>query len=461
MNQFTTSYKNLDEPTRTYLGGVARTKGRGAPGIYVVGRTNAWPVISLTFGGVLLFFGFGLTLASPKAPWACALLLTSTTLLGGWMVLYPIRRWFFSGIGTFQFFDPHTVYESNSGEVTVTNVIDRTNMESTENFNNNSYTSTSIHFHLPGKTFTSNIASRRDAETVAEYYGYLFELGNDAAYQNFSPAELGAVAKYTVIEGQLPSDLKLVDLTVSEMPMVPDAKKIGTGLAIRLLVIVGAAVAIFSLSWMFLSPIQDEIAFADAGKYGVQGYRDYLLDERNTSHRDEARAKLKELYQPAIAKAGGCPNVAEKQAWTDLMTNLSEYEGLPVVSIAVTSETEKAHTTAMRAWMADALGSFFGPTHVVFVEPPEGSKAMVECMFDSVHDGREMSWMMTYRKSHDTIDSNAVKIPMRMATVSAGGMMASMGYPPELFKTAFFQQVFNTAAPTILTQPVVAGDSGN
>ena len=148
--------------------------------------------------------------------------------------------------------------------------------------------------------------------------------------------------------------------------------------ALRLaLVIVGLGAAVFLASWQFFSPIQDEMAFSEAKKHGAQGYRDYLLDDRNTRHRDEAKAKIKELYQPVIAMAATCPDATERQGWTDLLTSLSDDEGLPAVSLAVSEEGEAKspeREKLMRTWLADSLGSKFGPAFVGFVEPPPEAK---------------------------------------------------------------------------------------
>src|SRR5262245_46419425 len=127
MNYFTADVSNLDSATRDYLAEVAREKGRGAPGVFVPGRTNAWPVISLLAGGIVLLVGLIFAFSSPKAPWATALLVTAVILLGGWMVLYPFRRAMGGGLGTFQYFDPNHAYESNGREVTVTNLAELSN----------------------------------------------------------------------------------------------------------------------------------------------------------------------------------------------------------------------------------------------------------------------------------------------------------------------------------------------
>ena len=67
-------------------------KGAGTPGVFVRGK-NPWPLLAVCFGplvGLILFFA---PVGSGKPAWAIACMQTAGLLIGGWSVLYAVRRW--------------------------------------------------------------------------------------------------------------------------------------------------------------------------------------------------------------------------------------------------------------------------------------------------------------------------------------------------------------------------------
>src|SRR5437870_382407 len=180
MSDFTCDYRHLDSNARDYLASVAAGKGRGAPGIYIAGGSNALPIISLLLGFLVLFIGWVFAFASLKEPWAVALLFTAGTLLGGWMIVYPFRRWFGGGLGSFTYCDPLNVYEVNGSEVAVTNIRELSTLNVEEVFANSNYSKSKLHFHLPGKLHTAEVNNRKRADLVADYYAVLASLAEDA-----------------------------------------------------------------------------------------------------------------------------------------------------------------------------------------------------------------------------------------------------------------------------------------
>ncbi len=453
MSQFTADQSNLDTATRDYLSEVARVKGRGSPGIYVPGNTNAMPVLSFLLGSVVLALGLILALKAPKAPWATAMLVTAIVLLGGWMVLYPIRRAFGGGLGTFQYFDPLHVFESRGREVTVTDLHELSNLNLVEHFNDGNYQHTILTFHVPGKPRTIAVANNEKADLVANYYGNVLAIREEGETDE---AVLGATAKHIAREGEPPQSEKLLDLSIREVPDETTATKTG-GFALRAVVIVAVAAAIFAASWQLLSPVQDDMIFADAKSHGIQGYRDYLLDERHTRHRDEAKAKIAELYQPLIKKAAAAPDANERKGWTEMLEDLAKVEGLPVVSMTVREEGSTAADVATRqqklqTWLADSIGSHFGPTFIVFVKAPDGVKPHLEVVYRRDPVTKQLFWQSHYRR---TPTSDPITGPQH---VIADTNPLILSFPSPAFQQAFFQKTFGTTVPMIHAAPTSGGN---
>src|SRR5262249_34173766 len=150
--------------------------------------------------------GWGLAAGSTKAPWAAALLFTAATLLGGWLLIYPLRKLFGGGLGHFTYFDPNAAYQVIGHEVSITDLRGWTTLTPEEIHNNGSYARTRLHFQLPGRERVVEVVRAKDADLVVDYYSNLHSLAEDENWSSKSYAELGATAKYMAIEGELPDD---------------------------------------------------------------------------------------------------------------------------------------------------------------------------------------------------------------------------------------------------------------
>jgi hypothetical protein len=102
-------------------------------------------------------------------------------------------------------------------------------------------------------------------------------------------------------------------------------------------------------------------------------------------------------------------------------------------------------------YLADSLGSYFGPEYIMFVEPPEGAKPMIECRYDEQPDG-SVIWTMTYRR---TPEAKAVEIPSRKSPQSTA---INLNPPPESFRVQFWRLIFNTTPPGLHQQPAPVTD---
>jgi hypothetical protein len=394
-------FEELDDATREYLHDVRTRKGRGTPGIYVP-AANPWPLLALIFGPlvglVLLVWG----LSSAKPAWAVALLETAGFLIAGWSVTYAVRRWM-AGRGRvygghFAYFDPLYAYQVNGEVVTITSLKSVSGVGAVPPGDNRP---SLIEFELQGdRTVTIPVRSLSDAQLVEEYYAALDDLEHqkEGAWANSPYVELGAAAKYAAEEDELPPKSARLDLDFDAIPDDPGrAHRAGLGVPM-LLAIPLAALALYGLLWLVNIPVGDELAFDRAKEDGAPGLRGYLLDERNTRHRDEATRLLAKTYDAPIARLKSLPP-GQQPELRDGMVKLVESlrtTTTPVVSIVVEKKKGDATATSdgianqLRTEVADGLARAIGPKLIAFAQPAQGKPAHLTIRYEIQHDrGRD------------------------------------------------------------------------
>ncbi|CAN5593380.1 hypothetical protein BH11PLA2_BH11PLA2_14670 [soil metagenome] len=456
-----TTFAKLDTATRDYLLAVSKSKGNGSPGIFVAGTANPWPVMGCLVGGMMICVVLAMMMELPKSAWAVAMLVTAGLWLGGWLVSYPFRRWFGSRIGTFNYFDSHTVYQVNAGEITITDISDMNGLGLTHNTSNNVYSGSTLRFSVPGRTFAVNTKNQRGAQKVSEYYDALEEIeeGTTLKWKPTTPSEEGAAAVYMVKEDALPQDRSLIDLKIEMPDTEATGAKPGGGSLLRYLILLVLAGAIYAAAWQMLQPAQDHAAFNAAKKEGVQGYRDYLLDDRNQFHRDEAKKKIRDAYVPLIRDVDAKATTPEyKKGLREMLEGLGEAEGLPVVSMRVTEvngnlgdppQFKESREKAVRTELADALGTHFGPSYITFVEAPADAKAHMTLVYSPVDNGR-ITWHLEFRATPDSVP---VLGPERTTD-----SLINTSNPATALKDAIFKDMLATVAPPVNNLPIGGGD---
>src|SRR5438309_1120121 len=108
----TIDYTQLDPATKAYLRDVRRANGRGAPGVFAA-TPDSRPVWALLAGLAVLPLFLWVGYSTNKAPWAAALIQTAGVVLGGWLILFAVRRWMANAdsfAGKFVYFDPEHVF---------------------------------------------------------------------------------------------------------------------------------------------------------------------------------------------------------------------------------------------------------------------------------------------------------------------------------------------------------------
>lgn len=377
---FTAPFEALDADTRDYLQAVRRRRGRGTPGVYAAaGDPLPWFALVLgpTFGLVL----FALSFNSSKDAWATALLQTAAVLIGGWPVWFAARRWA-SGTsrwygGRYTYFDPLTVYQVNGETVTVTSLAAVRGVEAGTRPGGGA-----VRFDLGDAARVVSVRTVAQAQRVEDYYAAMAELEGrpDGKWANADPAVLGAASRHFADTQEEPREVSDTGLELADVPRSPAVTaRSGWGCGGLLLVLVAGA-GLFAAFWAVNVPLGDDIAFNEAKQAGAPGLRGYLLDPRNSRHRDEARQLLAKAYDPPIARLKGLPAGVNPELRAGLIALLDALRASdsPVVSIRVTQEAgpgEPDTATQLRSELADGLARSIGPELIAFIAPPDDKPA--------------------------------------------------------------------------------------
>jgi hypothetical protein len=316
-----------------------------------------------------------------KDPWAVALLQTAAFLAGGWSVLYAFRRWFAGRskgyAGHFTYFDPLFVYVVDGERV---RTIDLYGIQSVRALKINGGT---VELNYGNdRVELIPVKSMVIAQEIEDYYSAIDDLErrDGSPWPEAEPAVLGAAARFATAEDRFPRDAGVLDLDFQSIPEEPKkANRAGVGL-VALILIILAGGGLYAAFWQANKPLGDELAFERAKESGAPGLRGYLLDERNTRHRDEAKKLLAEKYDTPVNRlrtlAPG-QNADLRNGMIRLVESLRTADA-PVISFDVKQEDAAAtadRSGKLREEVADALGRSIGTDLIAFAAPPEGTAA--------------------------------------------------------------------------------------
>ncbi|OWK47035.1 hypothetical protein [Fimbriiglobus ruber] len=374
--RLTCKFEELSTDVQKYLHDVRTRKDRGIPGVFVA-RGDSKTTWAFIVGPFVAFVMLVMSCASTKSPWAVAMLQAAAVLLGGWTVIYAVRRWFVRGqtfAGFFTYFDPRFVYEVDGEMVTVTDLETVTEITARP--------PALVVFRFPQRAFGIQAVSRPRAEYVADYYWAVAKLEKDQNGPWTNPAELGAAAKFLVEEDERPRDMGELKLDFDEIPEVVEPERKPSFGFLGLGTIVISGVMLFLLFWGCNQVTVDDRAFARAKDGGAPGLRGYLIEESNTKHRDEARQALYDLYAAPIARLRSGQPAAFPKLREGMVALLESVRtaNTPVLSLKVVDKnpipgTEAGAADLVRSNLADGLGRSIGPEMIAFVAPPDGQPA--------------------------------------------------------------------------------------
>jgi len=377
-------FEELDNETRDYLHDVKARKGRGTPGVFIA-KSSMRPLLAIMIGPTLAFAMISIAHSSTNDPWAIAALQTAGIMIGAWCVSYAVRRWMSKRSkifgGRFCYFDPLNAYDVSGETVSVVSLQSVKSVTPLPG-------APRVAFEFKGdRDEVMAVPTGKDADLVADYYEAMADLesGTRGDWSKVTPAELGAAAVFCVEEDDVPRDVNELRLDVDEVPRPTKANRAGFGIVPLALILMGGAFTFFVLS-QANPPIHDDIAFDQAKADGAPGLRGYLLDERNTRHRDEAKELLAAAYDPAIAKLQNAPkatNQPVRDGMIELVKSLKTSES-PAVALevietpfggaATPGSTGEARTLRLRTELANALARGVDPKLIAFAAPAEGKK---------------------------------------------------------------------------------------
>jgi hypothetical protein len=356
------------------------------------------PAVAFLIGLVILPLFVWAGYSSNKAAWANAMLQTAGVMLGGWLIVYAVRRWTASPdkyVGKFYYFDPLHVYVGEGEQLRYARLDEETSVAPVG--------SNGLRFENEDGRFDLTLPDRGSALYAANYYDAIDHLNADPErWGNLSAAQVGAVAKYMVRNEQPPGSLQEVDLDIDRVPEDVRPKRGGGAGVLRYLLILGVGAGVFFAFANTTGPVTDESNFVEAKGGGPVKLRDYLNNRHNTAHMDEATKLLAAQYDKPIADVrakGTDPEIREGLA--KLLDSLRGPE-TPAVSLRATDTGGGLSSWAelLRTRMADGIGAAVGKEHIVFVKPPDEKPALIEIKYTTA-DPKGLMWTIEMRLNPD------------------------------------------------------------
>jgi hypothetical protein len=397
----TVAYSQLDSASKSYLRSVRQAGGRGMPGVFQA-TPDSRALLAFVLGLVILPLFLWLGYGTNKAAWAMALLQTAGVMLGGWLMLYAVRRWV-AGMdnyaGKFVYFDPEHVFVGQGEELKYARLD-----EDTEAVPDGD---TAVKLRTEAGTFSVPVPSRVIANFVADYYdalGHLREGASENWWRNVTAAELGAMARFMVVNERVPGGTDEIALNVGDLPEeVRPARGKPSGL-LRYLLILAIGGFVYTGFLFTNKPLHDAAAFGGVNQTSPAELRHYLADPNTEARHDEAKQKLKDLYAVKHKELAARPALeAElRDAFLGLFDTLDGPEP-PAVSIHVAEATgDPTGTTwanSLRTRLADGIGTEVGKEYILFVEKPkeEGKWAMFDLRYSVLPSG-QLTWTLDFRR---------------------------------------------------------------
>ncbi|MCI0702479.1 MAG: hypothetical protein L0241_15455 [Planctomycetia bacterium] len=394
----TFNFDELDQPTHDYLMAVRDSDGSGAPGVFVSSTDNlpgcgciAGPIIIVVTLLATLTTWFGIIFDDPIR---VAFLQTGFLVLGVWLFLAAFRGTNKGGrkmAGCWVYADPLHLYQAFREQITITPIQDVHEANFTHNYNNGNYQNSVVNVSLSNNQAASvTLNNEARAEQMVVFLNYIaWARGPEGgARANYSPATLGALAKYVSRHDHEPLDadsninLNLLELDIDHVPEAPmrEGRALPSVFPYILLLIFG--VSCFFIMKELNTVLRDDAIYDSVMKepYVEPRYlRAYLLDERNTRHREAVTERLSKFYTMPIDHV--TKNAQHKPLGGGMVKVLESLQttNQPVISIHfIEMESplgkqggKPARETKLRTLFADGVNHAFS-AFMPAVQPPPG-----------------------------------------------------------------------------------------
>lgn len=328
--------EELDADTLEYLRTASEREGHGMPGVYFGGKKAklAAPTLMIwaaVCGPILILLTLLLTWGSLADPVNTALFQTAGFLLGGWLFLAWVRsllaRRRADYLGYFKYIDPLYIWVGTGRGVEVRGVemVQGAYTEHSYDSNGN-YKHTTVKLKLADGKETLDVRSHSRAERLVEYLVALAEQPGG------EPAARGYAAVEQINAEDSEDEYDPGEREVKEIPRPRREHASRDWLALLVLPAVGI-VLFFACKALATSRRDD--AYYDMVKAGqVNDLRAYLVDRRNSRHREAVRKRLREIAEPT---AGRIQQLGDPQVGAGLAELVRAVAGdaRPVITLCV------------------------------------------------------------------------------------------------------------------------------
>ncbi|QJX00964.1 hypothetical protein [Frigoriglobus tundricola] len=421
----TFNFEELDEATHDYLVAVRTRDGRGAPGVFVASK-DSLPGCGLIAGPIIIIGTLLATLTTMfdivySDPVRVAVLQTAGLLLGGWLLAAGFRGCKGNRriAGTWAYVDPLFLYQAYREQITVTAIDEVIEANFTHNYNNNAYQNSTVLIRMSGhQVATVSVANEGRAERMVVFLNYLaWARGPEGgARADLAPATLGGLARYVAKNDHEPLDadnninFNLIEVDITAVPEEPTraGRALPSVLPYVFMLVYSVACFLF-MAYVINPPFRDDAVYEVVTREPYvepRFLRVYLVDPRNTRHRDEVTRRLSQFYQAPIDYVSrNAKDPVLRDGMVKILESIRTVDQ-PVVSIRVTevntpagrgaNKTDREHK--LRADFATGVGDEFskqpwgqplrppqgaeftepmpplGQQMIAFVEPPEGAE---------------------------------------------------------------------------------------
>lgn len=348
-------FSELDRDTREYLLEVRDRKGKRMPGMFAE-VSNPWVGIGCICGPILVVVTLLFTLTDwidivYDEPNRVAFLQTAGIVLGGWMLVAAVRSRLAAksaaAAGHWVYADALHLYEAKGDQITFSPMHEMTQVNHTHKYNNDTYQNTEITVKFGKKVKRIfSIANEPKADKFVAFLNYLaFVYGPDGEGRDELPPEaLGALARHVAKSDDEPLDehgkpdlSRIADDYDVNVPQEPERARRAPPNVLPYVGIFVAAVLCYFAMRLVNVPIRDNAIYSAVSQNPIEPryLRAYLIDSRNTRHRQSVADLLATFYDPVVSNLRSQPVKTDlKSGFADLMHSVRAADQA-VVSIRV------------------------------------------------------------------------------------------------------------------------------
>ncbi len=412
----------LSTPVKFYLQNVKNSRGRDFLGIYVQGK-NSW-LTTLLIVGVIGFFVtyYWMEEAPPLSqPVSTAIMATAIFLIPLWCFLFILKTWIKSifklSLGRFAFADRSCLWLVEDYNIWVFPLQTILSCELKLKRVKDKDTIQSAHLNLVVKGINGPISFELnpysdDYQILVDFLKYIANKNTnetDFGQQSWTEAEL-ANALITFLPGNLNHSFKVEsfpDSPPEEIYPTPNqnTKIFSVFYWLFFVAIVFTSFILFK-EWAIIN--RDDALFQIVvSQSNPKDLRLYLLDERNTRHRDPVKNLLQNKYNPIITRIdiSNATNKQLQEGLKQLAVHLAEVP-IPLVSIRVVEDSAVSAKLIFRAekiaerkeWLENSLSGkitgFFTSDYLEMLRAPDDTPAHLDLHYKIENDTKSKKWFL-------------------------------------------------------------------